>query len=594
MAASGFTPISLYYSTTAAAAPTSGNLVNGELAINITDGKLYYKDNTGTVKLLASSSGAAGDVVGPASATDNAIARFDGTTGKIIQNSVVTIADTTGDMAGVGTLNATTLDTTNLEVTNIKAKDGTASASIADSTGAFTVSAAFAANGGTTLGDASGDALTINSSAVSIPNGLNFDSNTFVIDATNNRTYIGASSLGLTTTAVVPLFMVGQMLAGASNTSVNTSKDFRLAGGAYTNNAATIINFSGQSGANTINYGGATGAGEPATTHIWYTGTVGTAGAGSERMRIDSSGNVLVGTTSGFSNARFDVRDVNRTGNTTNAVVLTTTAQAADIGGTLGLGGLFDGSSSAVFGSIRGGKENATSGNYSGYLSFGTVVNSGLVTERMRITSAGGISFGSSGTAYGTSGQVLTSQGNAAPIWTTPTTGTVTSVGGTGSINGLSLSGTVTTTGNLTLGGSITSVSTSGNFQMNSLGVGTAGSATAGEIRATNNITAYYSSDRKLKENIQDVDNALDKVCSIGSKTFDWTDEYIAAHGGEDAYFMQKSDFGVIAQDVQSVFPQAVRTREDGTLAVDYEKLSTLAFGAIKELVKRIEALEVR
>jgi len=54
MAQSGYTPISLYYSTTASTAPTSGNLVSGELAINITDGKLYYKDNTGTVKLLAS------------------------------------------------------------------------------------------------------------------------------------------------------------------------------------------------------------------------------------------------------------------------------------------------------------------------------------------------------------------------------------------------------------------------------------------------------------------------------------------------------------------------------------------------------------
>ncbi len=44
------------------------------------------------------------EVAGPASATDNAIARFDLTTGKIIQDSVVTIADTTGDMAGVGAL----------------------------------------------------------------------------------------------------------------------------------------------------------------------------------------------------------------------------------------------------------------------------------------------------------------------------------------------------------------------------------------------------------------------------------------------------------------------------------------------------------
>ena len=54
MAATGYTPISLYYSTTASQVPTNTNLVNGELAINITDGKLYYKDNTGTVQLLAS------------------------------------------------------------------------------------------------------------------------------------------------------------------------------------------------------------------------------------------------------------------------------------------------------------------------------------------------------------------------------------------------------------------------------------------------------------------------------------------------------------------------------------------------------------
>jgi hypothetical protein len=47
---------------------------------------------------------ASGDVDGPSSATDNAVARFDGTTGKLIQNSVVTIADSTGNMAGVGTL----------------------------------------------------------------------------------------------------------------------------------------------------------------------------------------------------------------------------------------------------------------------------------------------------------------------------------------------------------------------------------------------------------------------------------------------------------------------------------------------------------
>jgi len=93
MAATGFTPIQLYRTSTAAAAPTAGNLADGELAINTLDEKLYFKNSAGTVKLLASSAGAAGDVVGPGSATDSALVAFDGTTGKLIkQAATVTVA----------------------------------------------------------------------------------------------------------------------------------------------------------------------------------------------------------------------------------------------------------------------------------------------------------------------------------------------------------------------------------------------------------------------------------------------------------------------------------------------------------------------
>lgn len=130
------------------------------------------------------------------------------------------------------------------------------------------------------------------------------------------------------------------------------------------------------------------------------------------------------------------------------------------------------------------------------------------------------------------------------------------------------------------------------NTQFLSVGIGTAPSNITGEIRATNNITAYYTSDKKFKENVQDISNALEKVDVIGGKLFDWTDEYIQDHGGEDGYFVQKADFGVIAQDVQSVFPIATRTKPDGTLAVDYEKLCALAFAAIKELKNEVEVLK--
>lgn len=132
---------------------------------------------------------------------------------------------------------------------------------------------------------------------------------------------------------------------------------------------------------------------------------------------------------------------------------------------------------------------------------------------------------------------------------------------------------------------------TSANVQFGSLGVGTAASGTTGEIRATDNITAYYSSDQKFKENVQQIENALEKVVAIGGKTFEWKDEYITQHGGEDGYFIRKKDFGVIAQDVEKVFPIAVRLREDKTLAVDYDKLVALAFAAIVELKYEIEKI---
>lgn len=256
--------------------------------------------------------------------------------------------------------------------------------------------------------------------------------------------------------------------------------------------------------------------------------------------------------------------------------------------------------------------------------------------------------------------------GNTAWEAYTPGTGTVTSVGGTGTVSGLTLSGTVTTTGNLTLGGTLSvtpsnfasqtantflaapnglagtptfraivaadiptlnqnttgtasnvtgtvavanggtgattasaaatnlGLGTGSSVQFSSLGVGTAASGTAGEIRATNNVTAYFSSDRRLKRNIADISDALARAVAIGGVTFEWTDEYIEKHGGEDGYFIRKHDFGVIAQDVEVAMPLAVRQRTDGTLAVDYSKLSALALAAIAELVRRVEALEAR
>jgi hypothetical protein len=78
-------------SVTTTVVPTT--LQQGELAVNITDKKLWV-GNAATTPVQLLGAGVTGDVVGPASATDNAISRFDATTGKLIQNSLVTVSDT--------------------------------------------------------------------------------------------------------------------------------------------------------------------------------------------------------------------------------------------------------------------------------------------------------------------------------------------------------------------------------------------------------------------------------------------------------------------------------------------------------------------
>jgi Chaperone of endosialidase len=235
-----------------------------------------------------------------------------------------------------------------------------------------------------------------------------------------------------------------------------------------------------------------------------------------------------------------------------------------------------------------------------------------VAIESSQINSSGILQIAGGGTGSSTAATVAgtgISVSGTFPNQTVTNSGVTSAVAGTGiSVSGATGAVTITNGGvtsavagtGVTVSGSTgavtfsigQAVATTSNVQFNSLGVGTAGSATAGEIRATNNVTAYYSSDKQFKENVKDIPNAIEKVAAIGGKTFDWTDAYLEAHGGEDGYFYQKSDFGVIAQDVQAVFPQAVRSREDGTLAVDYAKLSALALAAIAELTKRIEVLE--
>jgi hypothetical protein len=138
-----------------------------------------------------------------------------------------------------------------------------------------------------------------------------------------------------------------------------------------------------------------------------------------------------------------------------------------------------------------------------------------------------------------------------------------------------------------TSGSAATFTSTSQNSQFNSVGVGTAGSGTAGEIRATNNITAYYSDDR-FKTNLGNISDALAKVLTLNGFYYE-ANELAQSYGYE-----KKLEVGVSAQQVQAVQPEVVAPApiDEKYLTVRYERLVPLLIEAIKELNAKVAALE--
>lgn len=224
--------------------------------------------------------------------------------------------------------------------------------------------------------------------------------------------------------------------------------------------------------------------------------------------------------------------------------------------------------------------------------------NTIIFADGSRVTTATGFGYtgsqGFTGSKGFTGSQGFTgsagTNGSQGVIGFTGSSGSQGSIGFTGSSGS---SGTNGFTGSLgTIGFTGSGYATTANVQMFSLGVGTAPSQIEGEIRAANNVTAYYSSDRRLKENIQNIQNPIQMVQRLNGVRFDWTDDYISRHGGEDGIFVRKRDVGVIAQELVEVLPELVVERGDGYLAVKYDRIVALLLEAIKELDERVKNLE--
>jgi hypothetical protein len=420
-----------------------------------TSGQALITDGSG---VLSWSTAASGDVYGPGSATDNAVARFDGTTGKLIQNGVVIVGDT-GAVTGVTDL-----------TTSGYVKAGTFSAV----TGALT---AFVSSSGGIYSYYTGGSGYIGSyadnSATFSP--LVFDGSYLAWrPAGSEQMRLTSTGLGIGTSSPSTLLtMVGttgkqsiiklQAASGSAGGFKRTIINFRddtgaagydIVGLGDGNNALTFDSVASGTGTTrlTLDSSGNLGLGvtpsawastyrasqvglssslvgitndvqthlttnayfdgtnwvyiatSPASRymqdnniHKWFNAASGSGGATAtftQAMTLGASGNLGVGTTSPVS--RIDARSTSAViGNYQQIQAFSTDAAAINLGGGIALGGNYSGSSTiAVFGNIVGRKENGTDGNYAGYLAFGTNAQATGVVERARIDSSGNLLVG--------------------------------------------------------------------------------------------------------------------------------------------------------------------------------------------------------
>ena len=279
MAATSFTPISLYYSSTATNVPTSGNLVAGELAINTADGKLFYKDSSGVVQVLATKATTAGTFT---TVTTSTLTSPSATALTIQSAGTTAITVDTSQNVGIGTTSPTAKLNVTGHLSNIGAifdKGATTQYGINYKNSAQTYTQYIDINNnGTnywTLYD------TTNAQIITqyVPGASG--SNAFYTAGSERMRIDSSGNVGIGTSSPVYPLQVSKGTTGQVSFAVNPT--------GLTNFVVVPSNSS------------STG------TQIGTTGgdTLAFITANTERMRIDSSGNLLVGTSTGTTNGGY-------------------------------------------------------------------------------------------------------------------------------------------------------------------------------------------------------------------------------------------------------------------------------------------------
>jgi len=258
---------------------------------------------------------------------------------------------------------------------------------------------------------------------------------TVAAGGTNQNLTIAGSGTGSVTTAS-PLTVTGASASTSSSTGALVVTGGVGVGGALfgAGNVSSAGSFLSPLGSATVPSFAITGDTDTGIfspgADIWAVST-----AGTERMRVDASGNIGIGTTTPSKLVHISGAATSSTGSERGNLRLDdTTAYGSGIGPGITLVGKYDAAGNyALFANIKGVKENSTNGDAGGALVFSTRPNGAIIAERMRISSVGNVGIGTStptatmtvATTSASSGAVTMTGANAATTFTTSATTTL-------------------------------------------------------------------------------------------------------------------------------------------------------------------------